>query len=87
MHYILKPGGYFINFGPLLYHFADLQCEQSIELTYQELMSVLLDRFHFVRIKEIHGLRSGYVSNPRSMLKMEYECNFFVLQKPLESYM
>merc|ERR1719427_489801 len=38
---ILKPGGYFINFGPLLYHFANIMHEPSIELTYEEIKEIL----------------------------------------------
>ena len=34
---LLKPGGKWINFGPLMYHFADLRNEKSIELTYEQL--------------------------------------------------
>ncbi|VDP57789.1 unnamed protein product [Schistosoma mattheei] len=34
---ILKPGGYWINFGPLLYHFSDIPGEDSLELSYTEL--------------------------------------------------
>ena len=38
---ILKPNGYWINFGPLLYHFADTPNEQSIELSYDQLKHVI----------------------------------------------
>ena len=31
---ILKPGEYWINLGPLLYHFADIPREPSIEPSY-----------------------------------------------------
>lgn len=37
----LKPGGRWINLGPLLYHFADMD-EQSLELSYDELKHVIL---------------------------------------------
>ena len=32
IHKILKPGGKWINFGPLLYHFADVPRESSLEV-------------------------------------------------------
>lgn len=39
---ILKPGGVWINFGPLLYHFEDIPNEASFELSYADLRSVIL---------------------------------------------
>lgn len=41
IHSILRPGGLWVNIGPLLYHWADMEGEMSIELTYQELRSVI----------------------------------------------
>jgi len=79
---ILKPGGYWLNFGPLLYHFADVPNEPSVELTYQELRAVILDSFKFKLIEEKVGIKCGYVQNPKSMLQMNYSCVFFVVQKP-----
>jgi hypothetical protein len=35
----LKPGGMWINFGPLQYHFAEIQ-EYSIELTLEQIEKV-----------------------------------------------
>ena len=35
IHKILKPGGHWINLGPLLYHFADIPREPSIEPPYE----------------------------------------------------
>ena len=35
IHQILKPGGHWINLGPLLYHFADIPGELSIEPPYE----------------------------------------------------
>ena len=79
---ILKPGGYFINFGPLLYHFANVLHEPSIELTYQEIKDVLLSKFRFNLITERIGIRSTYIENSRSMMKMQYDSVFYVVQKP-----
>ena len=80
---ILKPGGYFINFGPLLYHFANIVHEPSIELTYEEIKDILIQQFGFVLIKETMGNRSAYIENSLSMMKMQYDSVFFVVQKPL----
>jgi carnosine N-methyltransferase len=37
---ILKPDGYWINFGPLMYHF-DGASEKSLELTYDQIIRVI----------------------------------------------
>jgi hypothetical protein len=39
---ILQPGGYWINLGPLLYHFSDMANESSIELPYDKLREVIV---------------------------------------------
>lgn len=38
---ILKVGGHWINFGPLLYHFAGMPNEVSIEISYAELKAIM----------------------------------------------
>ena len=38
---ILKPGGYWFNVGPLLYHYSDMPDEQSVEITLEELLDVI----------------------------------------------
>lgn len=38
---ILKPGGIWVNLGPLLYHYSDVQCEGSIEPTYEDLLLII----------------------------------------------
>ena len=35
---ILKPGGIWVNLGPLLYHYSDVLAECSIELSYEEVV-------------------------------------------------
>jgi carnosine N-methyltransferase len=39
--HILKIGGYWINFGPLLYHFSELNNEKSIELNYDQIRNII----------------------------------------------
>lgn len=82
-HFILKPGGYLIHLGPLLYHFADLDKEMSVELTYEEVKSILVDQFKFIVVKEELNVKSSYIRNVRSMFTMVYDCAFLVLQKPV----
>ena len=37
---ILKKGGLWVNVGPLLYHYSEMQGEMSIELTWEEVIVV-----------------------------------------------
>lgn len=52
---ILKPGGYWINLGPLLYHHADLPNENSIEPSYEEIREII-SKFGFIMLVSIHLL-------------------------------
>jgi len=78
--YILKPGGYLVNLGPLLYHFEDSGTDPSIELSYEELKNVL-PHFGLKMIKEEKHLKGTYTRNCESMLRMHYECVLFVCKK------
>ncbi|XP_055857398.1 carnosine N-methyltransferase isoform X2 [Episyrphus balteatus] len=78
---ILVPGGIWVNLGPLLYHFSDMQSENSIEPTHEDLMTII-DAVGFETIKSETGVRTKYAQNPRSMLKSEYESLFWVCRKP-----
>ncbi|XP_077562060.1 carnosine N-methyltransferase [Haemaphysalis longicornis] len=79
----LRPGGLWINLGPLLYHYADLPNEDSIEPSYEDVRHIILT-MGFVFLKEETGLPTPYTQNPRSMMRYEYRSVFFVCQKPLE---
>lgn len=80
---ILKPGGYWINLGPLLYHFADMANEWSVELPYDEIRRIATEHFKFEILKEETSIPSGYIENQLSMLKLVYDSVFFVARKPL----
>ncbi|KAM6363037.1 carnosine N-methyltransferase [Pluvialis apricaria] len=78
---ILKPGGIWINVGPLLYHFENLGNELSIELSYEDIKNVILQYgFHMEVEKE--SVLSTYTVNELSMMKYYYECVLFVVRKP-----
>lgn len=83
MYEILKPGGYWINNGPLLYHFADVPGEFSVDLSYEELRKVITEGFNFEIVEEKTDGKSHYIQNPNSLLNMTYNCIFFVARKPL----
>lgn len=38
---ILRPGGIWVNLGPLLYHYSDISSEGSIEPTYEDLLLII----------------------------------------------
>ncbi|KAM7533343.1 hypothetical protein Aperf_G00000122964 [Anoplocephala perfoliata] len=79
---ILVPGGYWINFGPLLYHFADIPGQDSIELSYEELKKAIKLK-GFELLKEQLNVPSSFTQDPTSMLHYHYRCVFNVFRKPL----
>nr|XP_014349562.1 PREDICTED: carnosine N-methyltransferase isoform X1 [Latimeria chalumnae] len=78
---ILKPGGIWINLGPLLYHFENMANEFSIELSYEEIRSIIL-QYGFHLELERASVPSTYTENEHSMLRYLYDCVFFVVRKP-----
>lgn len=80
IYHILKPGGLWINHGPLLYHFADMANEKSVEFSYEDVRKIILS-FKFEFLKEERAVPSTYIHNNRSMMKYQYNCVFFVAQK------
>lgn len=79
---ILKPGGVWINFGPLLYHYSDLSNEISIELSWEELRQIIID-FGFDIVRE-EVKQASYSSDEDSMCKTVYSCIFFTAIKTLK---
>ncbi|KAK7792666.1 hypothetical protein R5R35_012025 [Gryllus longicercus] len=79
---IIKPGGLWINLGPLLYHFSDVPDEDSIEPSYEVVRDVI-QKIGFTIEKEEKNVRTSYAQNPRSMLRYEYNSVFLVCRKPL----
>ncbi|KAH3756048.1 carnosine N-methyltransferase [Pelomyxa schiedti] len=78
---MLKPGGLWVNIGPLLYHYADMEWESSVELTWEEVRSVILA--HGFTIEKENRVNCPYTSNSKSLLRVCYECIFFVAVKPM----
>lgn len=76
---ILKPGGVWINFGPLMYHWSD-SAEPSIEPSY-DIVRKLIEASGFEFVEEETQIPSAYTCNPHSMLSYEYKCVFFVCRK------
>ncbi|XP_033829304.1 carnosine N-methyltransferase [Periophthalmus magnuspinnatus] len=80
---ILKPGGVWINLGPLLYHFENMANELSVELSYEDIKAAII-RFGFQIEVEKESVPTTYTENDRSMLRYVYDCVFFVARKPEE---
>ncbi|CBI39364.3 hypothetical protein VitviT2T_028843 [Vitis vinifera] len=79
---ILKDGGVWINFGPLLYHFADMygqEDEMSIELSLEDVKKVAL-HYGFQMEKE-RTIETTYTTNPRSMMQNRYFAAFWTMRK------
>jgi len=77
---ILKPGGVWANFGPLLYHYAELEGECSIDLSWEELRHVITQMGFQITHEEFKD--SLYASEPKSMMNVVYTCIFFTAVKP-----
>lgn len=80
IHRILRPGGVWINLGPLLYHFCDAPNEFSIEPSYEDLRSII-ETVGFKFLKEDTKVKTKYSQNSSSMAQLEYNSVFFVVKK------
>ncbi|XP_030592773.1 carnosine N-methyltransferase isoform X1 [Archocentrus centrarchus] len=80
---ILKPGGVWINLGPLLYHFENMANELSVELSYEDIRTAMV-KFGFHLEVEKESMQTTYTENDRSMLRYVYDCVYFVARKPAE---
>jgi carnosine N-methyltransferase len=76
---ILKPGGCWINLGPLLYHYTEMQNECSIELSWEELKYIIINMGF--ELKQERIVDCYYSSDIDSMLKTIYKCVFFTAIK------
>lgn len=79
---ILTPGGLWVNFGPLLYHFSDMHNESSVEFSYEEVLEITKN-VGFRIIKEERDVPSTYINNTSSMLQYTYHCALLVAEKPV----
>jgi carnosine N-methyltransferase len=76
---ILNDGGIWVNVGPLLYHFHEVQNEVSIELSWEELRKIII-KFGF-EIKNEKIIDSTYSSVEESLKTTIYSCVFFTAIK------
>eukprot|EP00300_Choanocystis_sp_HF-7_P013501 c18322_g1_i3.p2 GENE.c18322_g1_i3~~c18322_g1_i3.p2 ORF type:complete len:117 (-),score=26.42 c18322_g1_i3:104-454(-) len=78
---LLKPGGYWINLGPLQYHLAGSRCGLSVELCFDEIESIL-PQLGF-RILQSERRTTEYCENQASMTRTQFESVFLTCQKDL----
>lgn len=64
-----------VNLGPLLYHFANMHNEPSIEISWEELRPAICRYFD---IKEETLCEARYTGNPGSLIGIRYRCIHFV---------
>jgi carnosine N-methyltransferase len=80
IYHILKPGGWWINLGPLLYHYSFMPHELSIELTLDEVLHVVKEAGFDIKKQEM--TETTYTNNARSMMRTIYTAAFWSAQKP-----
>jgi len=74
--HIIREGGLWINLGPLLYHYAEVEKAISIELSWEEVRANIEKYFDFVEGPQ--EKIAQYTGNPGSMVGVRYRCIFFV---------
>ena len=80
---ILRPGGAWINFGPLLWHFSGMEREPSIDLTLEEVKAVCVAT-GFVFVKEEDGIECCYTNDATSLMRTTYSASLWTCIKPAE---
>ncbi|GAX79740.1 hypothetical protein CEUSTIGMA_g7181.t1 [Chlamydomonas eustigma] len=81
INHCLKPGGYWVNLGPLLYHWADSTSSEdmSIELSLEEVVRMAASLgFKMIR-NEL--LQAPYMANAQSMFNTSYDAAFWTMVK------
>ena len=75
IHNIVKIGGLWVNFGPLLYHYTEMENEISIELSWEEVKHIIIG--YGFEFKKIEIVKTTYSTNKDSMTERIYNCVFF----------
>ncbi|CAJ1345840.1 unnamed protein product [Effrenium voratum] len=72
---IIRKGGVWTNLGPLLYHYADVPTEVSVELSWEEVRPYICEYFDLVEEEE---KIARYAGNTAGLSVNRYRCIFFV---------
>mmetsp|Transcript_70638 Transcript_70638/g.169278 ORF Transcript_70638/g.169278 Transcript_70638/m.169278 type:complete len:570 (-) Transcript_70638:149-1858(-) len=71
---IIRPGGLWANFGPLLFHYAEQPSLVSIELSWEEIKPVIEKYFS---IEEEDVREAHYTTNEIGLFHTRYRCIYF----------
>lgn len=74
---LIKPGGYWINMGPLMMHRSD--DDFFAKYTYEDVLKIA-EKVGFTIIREAR-IDTSYIENPHTNIKTLYKCQFLVAQK------
>ncbi|KAL7669885.1 hypothetical protein ACOME3_004832 [Neoechinorhynchus agilis] len=77
---ILKIGGYWINLGPLLYHFSGDPTEKSVDLPLDRIWQYIVERGFEIEEQSVY-VTTEYLSRPDSMERNGFKSTFFVCRK------
>lgn len=77
---LLQPGGIWINSGPLLWHFANLTGENSVEPCWEDIRAAIIAA-GFIFEKESLLENITYTVAQRPLMRTVYTCVFFVCRK------
>ena len=75
----VKTGRVWINFGPLLFHYAEQNDQISIELSWEEIRELILEYFDF--LEEETNVKCVYSANAESLQQTVYECIYFAAKR------
>ncbi|KAL2915947.1 hypothetical protein HK105_204370 [Polyrhizophydium stewartii] len=78
IRHALRPGGLWINLGPLLYHFEG--DEDAVEFTLDEVMALVAE--HGFEVRERRMVQTTYTAPQTTMLESVYNCAFWVAHVP-----
>ena len=82
LRHCLRPGGFWINLGPLLYHWVDSATympkeELSVELSLDDVIEIVASYGFSCQMNK--QVESHFVSNKHSMARSIYNCAFFTM--------
>ncbi|XP_049783691.1 carnosine N-methyltransferase [Schistocerca cancellata] len=80
---ILKPGGIWVNLGPLLYHYSDATTKQPLVEPPFDIVLSIIKKFGFDVQTVRYNVESTYAHNTESLLQYKYKSIFFVCTKPV----
>lgn len=91
IHGVLVPGGIWVNFGPLLYHWTedvdltdDSRFRTGIQLSWEEIKAVI-EGYPDLTFLTDEWCDASYIERPASMRRTSYRCKFFSVRKAIAS--